>query len=134
MELQELFPDMSEAINNIEPLDGHVLLQLQYVPQRTGKIYLSSEIRETEQYSKKFSKVVRVGENAFYTRTTGQKFANVKVGDYVIAPNIAGRIIKIKHPNDPEMAVSFVLTDDVHVEIKIHDPVTYLNDLVGNNK
>jgi co-chaperonin GroES (HSP10) len=121
---------MSEVIKNIEPLDGHVLLQLQYVPKsmKSG-IILATTARETEQYSRKFSRIVKAGENAFYTRTTGQKFANVNVGDFVIAPNIAGRIIKLKHPSDPQLAVSFVLTDDVHIEIKIYDPIAYLDSL-----
>jgi co-chaperonin GroES (HSP10) len=129
-QINELFPDCSELVKDIEPLDGRVLLQMQCVSNKVGKILLTESTKKEFQYSKKLSKVVKKGEHAFYDTRSGRKWIDINTGDYVISPNIAGRVINFKHPHKEDTTILFVVVDDVHVELKVANPIDYLKNLV----
>lgn len=124
-----LFPDIQDIVDEIGPLDGRILMQLQYEPVQRGLIERISETVEADQFARTLSKVISMGEHAFYDKRTGRKWIDINPGDYVIAPSIQGKRIEVRHPSDSKAKIHLLVIDDVHIAIKIRNPLKYLNYL-----
>lgn len=128
MNLDILFPHLDVAVNNIEPMDDRVLLQIQHVPSYQGLIQRLDSDKEAEQFQRTLCKVISVGDNAFYSKATGRKWVDIKVGDYVIAPRTSGQRILLKHGKD---SVHLLIVEDSSILVRIHNPEQYLDNLVS---
>lgn len=133
MDLERLFPDITDIAANIEPLDDRVLLQIQCAPKTSSSIVLIDSVKEAEQFQRTLCKVINVGSNAFYSKATGRKWVDVNIGDYVIAPRTSGQRLLVEHPNKDELPIHLLLVEDVSVFVKINNPVDYLKNLVSKD-
>lgn len=130
--INELFPTVSELVDAVEPVDGQLLLQLQYEPKYVGAIALLDDTAQKHQLHKTCCKVVKIGTNAFVPKQNpnGRPWIDLGVGDFVLSPSMQGRRIRVPHPTLPDGQIHFIICNDVDIELKILNPVTF-NSLVG---
>lgn len=130
--LDKIFPDMHWYTKVVQPLDGKVLLQVQYEDNRRGAIIVTDDFQEKEQLHRTMCKIVGIGEHAGYSKTTGRQWIKLAIGDYVLIPSMQGRRMRVVHPDNHDQLIHFVLCDDADIELRINNPETFYNTLKSN--
>lgn len=127
--IEDYFPDIGNFASNIKPQDGAILLQVQYQPKYMGLIATTDDTQKNEQYQRSLCKILAIGDNAFYSKTSGRKWVNLLPGDFVIAPSMQGRRLKTNHPTEDKSVIHVIICADSDIEASVQDPMVFIKGL-----
>lgn len=132
--LENAFPEVESGVI---PLCGQVVIQIIHIPEAISSsgIILAKEAHDNEQFTRKIAKIIAMGPTAFANKLTGEKWegADIKLGDYIMAPHVAGTRFtrKLDKKDKSSPIIHFVACNDSEIRFKVKEEevLNFENDM-----
>lgn len=123
--LDDAFPPVEPGVT---PFGSRVLVQIRAPKKKTaGGIILTTDTQDTEMWNTQVAKVVAVGALAFKNRNTQEPWPEgswCEPGDFVRVPKYGGDKWSVKHGDDDDAEILFVIFNDLDLIGKVSgDPL-----------